>query len=304
MGGAFWKPASAVLVLVLCGCALTLRADELTTHKLRSGNADRTYHVHTGKAATKGLPVILTLHGGGGHGKILKETYGFKPFIENGEMIAVYPDAGQGGWMPEDVGFCDEVLDAVLKREQVDPERIFVTGASRGGIMTFVMAAKSKHKFRAAGTVIASMLPLVQRDFKLARPLDFAMINGTADPLMPYDGGWGAMGKPKKTGDAEAKVVPVEDVVRLLIEANGIAGEPKVSSLGDKDEKDGCTNEVRTWTDGKSGVRVMQVKVIGGGHVVPGGRQYLGKDLIGPACGDFDHAEVMWEFFKASKSDR
>jgi polyhydroxybutyrate depolymerase len=301
MNTASGKSAWVALALVLGGCAQTLHADELTTHTLRSGGAARTYHVHTGKAATKGLPVVLVLHGGGGNGKILKDTYGFKPFIERGEMIAVYPDAGKGGWLPEDVAFLDEVLDAVLKREQSDADRLFVTGASRGGIMTFVMASKSKHKFRAAGTVIASMLPFVERDFKLARPMDFAMINGTEDPLMPYNGGWGSMGKPKNTGDAEAKVVPVEDVVKLLVKANGIAGEPKVSSLGNKDEKDGCTNEVRTWTEARSGVRVMQVKVIGGGHVVPGGRQYLGKDLIGPACGDFDHAEVMWEFFKTSK---
>ena len=31
---------------------------------------------------------------------------------------------------------------------------------------------------------------------------------------------------------------------------------------------------------------------------MPGGGQYLPKAVIGPACNDFDHAEVMWNFFR------
>jgi polyhydroxybutyrate depolymerase len=270
----------------------------LTTHKLRFGGADRTYHVHTGKAATTGLPVVLVLHGGGGNGKLLKDTYGFKPFIERGEFVAVYPDAVKGEWMPDDVAFVDAVIDEVFAREKVDRDRLFVTGASRGGLLTLVMAAKSKHTIRAAGTVITTQLQGLADEFPIERPIDFAMIAGTADPLMPYAGGWGSFGKPKNTGDPKARSMSVEDTIGLLLKANDISGKPKVTSLGNKDPSDGCTNEVRTWTHPKTNRRVMLVKVEGGGHVVPGGGQYLPKDLIGPACKDFDHAEVMLDFFK------
>lgn len=167
--------------------------------------------------------------------------------------------------------------------------------------MTFIMASKSKHRIRAAGTVIASMIQLIAKDYRLARPVDFAMINGTEDPLMPYQGGWGGMRQPKKSGEPDGRVIPVEDVIEVLVEANGIRGKPEVSSLGNRDPDDGCTNEVRTWTDPHSGRRVMLVKVQGGGHVVPGGRQYLPKGWIGPACQDFDHAEVMWAFFQSAR---
>jgi hypothetical protein len=44
----------------------------------------------------------------------------------------------------------------------------------------------------------------------------------------------------------------------------------------------------------------MLVKVEGVGHVVPGGGQYLPKSVIGPACNDFHHAEVMWQFFRTA----
>jgi polyhydroxybutyrate depolymerase len=214
----------------------------------------------------------------------------------------VYPDAVKGEWMPDDVEFVDSVIDEVFAREKVDRERLFVTGASRGGLLTLVMAAKSKHTIRAAGTVITTHLQGLADEFPIKRPIDFAMIAGTADPLMPYAGGWGSFGKPKTTGDAKARSMSVDDTIGLLLKANDISGKPKGTSLGDKDPGDGCTNEVRTWTHAKTNRRVMLVKVEGGGHVVPGGGQYLPKDLIGPACKDFDHAEVMWDFFKTSGS--
>lgn len=291
-------------VAVAVSCAQT-PTEQFTAHKIESGAVTRTYYVHKPTAKpTSLLPVVLVLHGGGGNGRGLKDTYGFKPLIEQGEFIAVYPDAIKGRWMPDDVAFLDAVIDEVFSRQQLDREQLFVTGASRGGLMTFVMVAKSRHKIRSAGTVIASQLAGLARDFPISRPIDFAMIAGTADPLMPYYGGWGNIGKPKTSGHPDGRILPVEEVIQLLLRANGITAEPAVSSLGNADAGDGCTNEVRRWTDPKTGRRVMLVKVEGGGHVVPGGRQYLWKALIGPACHDFDHAQVMWSFFKASSSGK
>jgi polyhydroxybutyrate depolymerase len=246
---------SGLMLMGGCGRTEPTRADELTPHKILSGGVERTYCVHQGKPSPKPLPLVVVLHGGGGNGKLLKDTYGFKPFVENGEMIAVYPDAIKGAWMPDDVAFIDAVIDEVFQRETVARERLFVTGASRGGLMTFVMAAKSKHPIRAAGTVIASQLSGLAREFPISRPIDFAMIAGTADPLMPYYGGWGAMSKPKTTGDPDGRVLPVEETIQLLLQANGIVGEPAVSSLGNADPNDGCTNEVRRWTNPETGAR-------------------------------------------------
>jgi polyhydroxybutyrate depolymerase len=243
---------------------------------------------------------MVVLHGGGGSGRLLKDTYGFKPFIDAGEFIAIYPDAGAAGWLPDHVAFLDAAIDDVMKREKIDRDHVFMTGASRGGLMTFVATQKSKHRFAAAGTVISSQLKGLLDEFPLSVPIDFAMIAGTEDPLMPYNGGWGAMGKPKTTGDPGARVVPVEEMIAGLVKLNGITNGPVVASLGNADANDGCTNEVRCYANPTTKLRVMLVKVLGGGHVVPGGKQYLPKSVIGPACSDFDHAAIMWDFFKTA----
>jgi polyhydroxybutyrate depolymerase len=232
---------------------------------------------------------------------MMPDTYGFKPHVESSELVALYPDAIKGNWMPDDVAFLDAVIEEAYDREPVQRGSLFVTGASRGGLMTFVMAARSKHSIRAAGTVIASQLQGLADEFPIKRAVNFAMIAGTADPLMPYEGGWGAMGKPKTTGVPGARVLPVEESIQLLLNANSISGPAKVSSLPDKDPNDGCTNEVRQWVNPATGKQVMLIKVKGGGHAAPGGGQYLPASMIGPVCNDFKHAEVMWNFFKSSK---
>lgn len=291
-----------LLPVFLCFCATSsacwVHADQFTEHSLQVGGDARTYYLHKPNSVANSLPLVVVLHGGGGNGKGLRNTYGFKPMIERGEMIVVYPNASQGGWMPEDVRYLDKVIDEVLKTEKVNPKQLFITGASRGGVMTFIMVSKSNHLFAGAGTVIASSIEGINKQFPISQPINFAMIAGTDDPLMPYAGGWGAMRKPKASGEADAKVLPVEEMIATLVEANDLQGKPASSSLGNSDPNDGCTNEVLRWIDKRTNRQVMLVKVQGGGHVVPGGRQYLPASWIGRACKDFDHAEVMWKFFQ------
>jgi polyhydroxybutyrate depolymerase len=44
------------------------------------------------------------------------------------------------------------------------------------------------------------------------------------------------------------------------------------------------------------------VKIVHGGHALPGGSQYLPRFIIGKACQDFEGNKMIWEFFKESKS--
>ncbi len=289
--------------LILCAMlfmSITTGADaeQFTTQSIRIDGIERTYHVHKPDAVFEALPLLIVLHGGGGQGIGLKNTYGFQPIIERGEVIAAYPDAINGQWLPNDVAFLDDAIDEIISRERVDPDQLFITGASRGGLMTFIMVATSKHSFQAAGTVIASQVQGLAEQYPISRPISFAMIAGTADPLMPYDGGWGAMGQPRSTGEPGSYVLPVEEVIQGLLNVNSITSDPVISSFGNRDQSDGCTHQVYQWTHSQTGQSVLLVKVEGGGHVVPGGRQYLPKSWIGSACHDFDHAQVMWEFFQ------
>jgi len=46
---------------------------------------------------------------------------------------------------------------------------------------------------------------------------------------------------------------------------------------------------------------VALYKVIGGGHTLPGGRQYLPARVVDRTCGDIDAAATVWRFLAARR---
>ncbi len=295
-----------IAALAACTLAGPAHADRITRKTVMWDGVEREYYVHTpnrvrGEAK---LPMVLALHGGGGKGGGMRATYGFKPSVDAGRVIAVYPSAINGSWavggLPtanarvrpdhDDVGFLDAVVDEVVRAQPIDPARMFVTGASRCGFMTQWYLPRTRFSYAAAGTVITSMSRHVADSFELGAPTHYMMMIGDQDPFMPYGGADGP--------EREFDLLAAEDAIAVVARANGVDGPPsEITSFGDADPKDGCTNEVRIWRNENTGAETAFVKVVGGGHVAPGGRQYLPKSVVGPACFDFKHAEKMLEFF-------
>ena len=112
-------------------------------------------------------------------------------------------------------------------------------------------------------------------------------INGTADPLVPYDGG-----QVLKTRGA-VLAAPVS--VATFATVAGCTA-PVTVDEPDVDPSDGATTRRTRYTcPGKLGVELLSI--IGGGHTWPGGTQYLPKVLIGPVSRDFNASERIWQFF-------
>ena len=72
-----------------------------------------------------------------------------------------------------------------------DPKRIYVTGLSNGGAMTMTMICARADLFAAAASVIFNLTDDMATACHPAKPVPMLMINGTADPLIPYQGGRG-----------------------------------------------------------------------------------------------------------------
>jgi len=117
------------------------------------------------------------------------------------------------------------------------------------------------------------------------------ILQGTDDPLVPYEGGGVARGR-------QGRIIGTEEVIRLWVQHNGCLPRPKKGALADKDATDGCKADWSLWSQGRSGSEVKLIRIVGGGHTWPGGVQYLPARWIGKVCRDFDATEVIWEFFR------
>jgi len=287
---------------------------------IQHAGSDREYRIHVPKSYKQETPVplVVCLHGGGGDSR-QGSVMGLTPVADRHGFIAVYPNAINRHWNDgrkselyaehdrtiDDVAFIKAVIERVSKEYSIQSKQVFVTGASNGGFMTQRMAIDESQIFAAGGVIIASMGEPLKNSFKPKLPVSMLYMNGTEDPLVPYNGGevrvelFPELAKlsrrPKKS---RGKCTSTDEAVALWVKKNGLKQKPVVTQLPDKDRSDGSQVELSLWEGGKKGTAVALYKIVGGGHTLPGGIQYLPEKIVGKTNRDIDGFEVIWQFFK------
>lgn len=288
-------------------------------HELKYAGRIRTFALYLPKGYNPGVshPLLLALHGGGGDAKKWP-TYtnnGFERLADRDQFLLVYPEGIEGQWNDkrgvrdftaqrenvDDVGFLGALIDFFMANYSVDRDRIYVAGASNGGMMANYVGAVYSDKVAAIATVIASipdnLLPLMHPK----HPISVLMINSTEDPLVRWRGGVVKFGR-KETGS----VIPVEKTVQFWVNQNKLNPQPKETDLPDRDPGDG-TKITRTLYQGGVGkADVVLYTVIGGGHTWPAFEDKRGplmkmmvNKLVGKKSRNLDATQTIWEFFKS-----
>ena len=118
------------------------------------------------------------------------------------------------------------------------------------------------------------------------------MINGTADPLVPFEGGYVHVFR-KKLGE----VVSVQQTIDFWVARNGCSPTPQIRMESDNDPEDGTRVQKSVYSQCTDGADVILYTIQGGGHTWPGGYQYLPEFLIGKTSRDVDATKTIWTFF-------
>jgi len=298
--------ASCVLLCLHAGPGAlpALGADSRT---LELDGVTRSYRVHVPRdLAAAPAPLLFAFHGGGSHGKGMERVTGFDALADREHFIVVYPDGLDKHWNDgreatssterqrhsDDVAFVSAMIDAIAHEHAIDPRRIYAAGISNGAIFSHYLAARLAPRIAAIAPVCGGVAERFAPEFAPQRPVSVFVIQGTRDPLMPFDGGEVRPGN-------RGRIVPTKRALELWTRADGLTGEPQHGDLPDAYPKDGCTVKSTRWGGGREGVEVLYYEVEGGGHTWPGGYQYLPKLMIGRTCRDFDASAAIWEFFKA-----
>jgi len=280
------------------------------SHTIIHDGLKRTYLVHFPKNMDKKSrrPLIIALHGGLGNGKRMMEltSYKFNELSDKENFIVVYPDGIGKNWndgrknMPgrykahnrniDDVGFISTLIDTMVNYYNVDSTRVFVTGMSNGAIMSQRLAIELSDKIAAAAPVCGNIPEDLESTPKNA--VAMMIINGTKDPLVPYDGGYVHFGK-KKLG----KVCSTDESIKFWVKHNQVKTDPVTTKIENINISDSCNIEKTTYFTPCNCKNVVLISVKNGGHTWPGGKQYLGKKLIGNTNRDIDACQVIWDFF-------
>ena len=283
----------ALLLAIPATVAVVFLIANHTNGTITVSDQTRRYLLHVPDSYDGGdpVPLVINIHGFGQWPANQESVSRWSDLADEEGFIVVHP-MGTGlplRWASHtpgaadttaDTAFITELLNSLTRDYAVDPDRVYVTGLSNGGGMTFVMSCVLSGRIAAIGTV-AGLLTYPWDACGRQRPVPLIAFHGTADPIVPYEGG------------------PL----------SGPAGEaPNVRSwVGDYAVRNGCTVEEELpaqgdvsgtrWTrPGSDASDVVLYTVAGGGHTWPGGRP-LPEFITGPTSDDIDATRVMWEFF-------
>ncbi len=292
--------------------ALQGTASRTSVDSLQFGSLARTFRIYVPSQydRSKPLPVVLVLHGGGGTGDGMEKLTlgGLNCLADREGFIPVYPDGVDRHWNDgrgvqtyraqrdnvDDVGFVSALIDHLARTLSIDQRRVYVTGISNGGLMSFRLARELTTRIAAIAPVAISMSEQIAAMRAPSRPISVLMIPGTRDPLVPWDGG--AIGFAR--GQEVGRVLSVSETVKYWAGHNQCPSPPTVSMEPDRDPKDGTRVRREAYSPCRDSTEVTLLAVEGGGHTWPGGLQYLPEGIVGRTSKDIDANEVIWAFFR------
>lgn len=287
-------------VFTLSSFSLTVQGQgALVSDSVRIDGHYRSFHYHKTPSVDAGASLIFVLHGSGSTGKQWSRATAKlqeKAAAEN--FILVYPDGYKKYWNEcrktassqanieniDEIAFFDAMIHYFKTRYRIHDRQVFAVGVSGGGHMAYKLALTTQGKFKAITAIIANLPDDQNMDCAAVKaPISVMIINGTDDPVNPYNGGL------VQTGSFRAGTVrSTEKTLRYWADLAGYKGEPLKSILPDTDPADGRIIEKYVYSRANT-PEVVLLKVIGGKHDNPG---------------DINVYVEAWEFFKRQINQR
>lgn len=262
------------------------------------------YYIPKGFDEQRKLPVVFFLHGMGASAQIGVNVLGpqYHARAERDKAIVVYPDATNkhwndklGGSYPltdnvDDVGYISLLIDLLIKDFNGDPSRIYVSGSSNGGMMTYRLSVDIPEKIAAIAPFVSSISDKVAAEFPRAQPIPIIITSGTADTVIKWSGGPIRVTRTTSILSGDANVA-------YWVKRNGATAKPKITTLPDVETGDKSTVEVQKY---KGKYEVVLYKIINGYHQHPTLRE-PGKPLVSGKNMDYNSFERVWDFMLSHK---
>jgi polyhydroxybutyrate depolymerase len=194
------------VALVIAGCATWQPKPPsgfvtgTSLHHLKVGGRDRNYRLHLPAGLPAPVPLVVVMHGVSGSAKQAERDYNWDRLADSGKFAVAYPDGLNRSWNVDgetccgrsgregvdDVGFISAAVADIVTNVGINRAEVYATGMSNGGIMSYTLACTTDI-FSAIGPVAGIQL----NPCRSPHPASVMHIHGTADRLVPYNGGQG-----------------------------------------------------------------------------------------------------------------
>ncbi len=216
-----------------------------------------------------GLPLVVVNHGLGSTPEFTAAVTGWPSVVGTDRMLAVFPEGWETSFNAgaccgeaaaagvDDVAFLRDVIDAVAGLYPVDRNRVFMTGYSNGGMITYRFLCEHADLLAGAASVVGTNA----EGCAPSAPVSFLQITGRDDTVVPPEGGVSStpgLGPFLSTVDAAD-----------LVASSAACRDPETVTLG--------VAEVTAWSDCADGVRV-ELDLVPFGHEWPTTEEYAATE--------------------------
>jgi polyhydroxybutyrate depolymerase len=280
---------------------------------LQHDGRTRTFLVQTVENARRDrLPTVILLHGGTQNAEKAWRQTSFPELARRHRFVLIAPDGIDGNWNDgrdkyqsgadsaqvksvDDVGFISALIEKADTEFGADPARVYVTGSSNGGLMSWRLLCERPELFAAGAPTIATLTLNPNERCPGGKGIPVIATFGTEDPLMPYDGS-PVIQRGSERMEARSSA---PESTRWWAVRNGCTAETDVTKLADNDPKDDSTLARYEYRNCPRGAAVVRIDAVGGGHFLPGSKVRDGfvlKRILGSANRDADGAMLIWDF--------
>ncbi len=299
-----WKRmamVASVALAVVAWCAagpVPASAAPMPSAQIDFGGMMRTYRLHLPAGGGPPSGLVVNLHAAGATGADQAALTHYDAVADAHGFAVVYPDGidfswadGRGASVPDrqgvdDVGFIAALVDRLVAENGIPGGRVYATGLSAGGFMANRLACDRADLFAAIAPVAGTLGTNV--GCNPSRPVSVLAAYGTADPVVPFNGG-------PMTGRGGGSTVV--SAPALMDRWRQIDGCPAPSDEALPGTGDG-TDTHRIASDGcAAGTSVVFMRVDGGGHTWPGVPEILPVQAVGAPSRAFDASDASGQFF-------
>jgi polyhydroxybutyrate depolymerase len=285
-----------LLILPIFAIFTSISAQNTVSGSFTFGGLVREYRLYVPPSynGSTSFPVIINNHGYGSN-NAQQEFYGnFSAIADTANFLVLLPNGTIGpdnqryfnnfqqpGVGVDDVGFINALLDTIITKYNVDQNRIYSTGMSNGGFMSYDLACQLSHRIAAIASVTGSMVESHLAACQPSHPMPVMEIHGTMDATVPY------------TGGTAVNFVPIPELMQYWADYNNCNVVLPNLTLPNYSVTDNCTVELQLFPNGDYGSSVEHFKIIGGGHSWPGAVLPIGVTNY-----DINASVEIWRFFK------
>ena len=258
------------IILLFVGLS-TLNAQQTINGSFVHDGLTRTFilYVPANYTGLTNVPLLLNFHGYGSNAGQQMSYGNFRPIADTAGFLIVHPqgtldnsnsthfNVGWGGSGTDDLGFTEALIDSLSADYMIDQSRVYSTGMSNGGFMSFHLACNLSNRIAAIGSVTGSIVPFTLTNCNASHPTPVLQIHGTSDATVPYNGGAGWS-------------QPITSLMTYWANYNNCDIPATTTAVPNTNTTDGSTVEKIVYENGDNCTQVVHFKITGGAHTWAG----------------------------------